>query len=111
LLARRSQHHQTTLVSHVNVWDPETAARLQAWADHFSRHGADAFTADRRALGTLYGEVTRQAQLLAFADIFWLLFAVFCLTLLLLPLLRRVHVEPPATRPAREAAPSALHVE
>ena len=28
LLAQRSQFHQSTLVSHVTVWDPETRARL-----------------------------------------------------------------------------------
>ena len=38
----------------------------------------------------MYNEVTRQAQVLAFADDFWLLFVLFCGTLLLLPLLSRV---------------------
>jgi hypothetical protein len=50
---------------------------------------------------------------LAFADDFWLLFLVFCSTLLLLPLLQRVMHEPPsATRAARaEAAPTPVHAE
>jgi DHA2 family multidrug resistance protein len=112
LLARRSQHHQTTLVSHVSVWDPETSERLHAWAGHFMAHGADTFTAERRALGRLYQEVTRQAQLLAFADDFWLLFVVFCLTLVLLPLLRRVRVELPAKASSRASeAPATIHAE
>ena len=112
LLARRSQQHQTTLVGHVNIWDPETSERLRAWTGHFAAHGADAFTAERRALGRLYQEVTRQAQLLAFADDFWLLFVVFCLGLLLLPLLRRVRMEPAPTAALREeAAPTTLPVE
>ena len=68
LLARRSQAHQATLVGHVDMWDTETAARLQAWATHFAAQGADHFTAERRAVSVLYQEVTRQAQLLAFAD-------------------------------------------
>jgi MFS transporter, DHA2 family, multidrug resistance protein len=109
LLSRRSQQHQTTLVGHVNVWDPETSERLRAWAAHFSAQGADSFTAERRALGMLYQEVTKQAQLLAFADDFWLLFVVFCSALLLLPLLRRVQVVPPARARAREGqAPVAI---
>jgi DHA2 family multidrug resistance protein len=109
LLSRRSQEHQTTLVGHVNVWDPETSERLRAWAAHFSAQGADSFTAERRALGMLYQEVTKQAQLLAFADDFWLLFVVFCTALLLLPLLRRVQVAPSArARPREGPAPVAI---
>jgi DHA2 family multidrug resistance protein len=110
LLARRSQQHQTNLVGHVSAWDPETSERLRAWTDHFIAHGADAFTAERRALGRLYQEVTQQAQLLAFADDFWLLFALFCLTLFLLPLLRRVRMDQ-APRPRDEAAPVSVHAE
>jgi DHA2 family multidrug resistance protein len=107
LLARRSQEHQTALVGHVNVWDAETSERLRAWADHFVAQGADTFTAERRALGALYHEVTRQAQVLAFADLFWLLFVLFSAALVLLPMLQRVRVEP-VTRPraADDAAPA-----
>jgi DHA2 family multidrug resistance protein len=108
LLSRRSQEHQTTLVGHVNVWDPETSERLRAWAAHFSAQGADSFTAERRALGMLYQEVTKQAQLLAFADDFWLLFIVFCAALSLLPLLRRVQVVPPRARAREGQAPVAI---
>jgi MFS transporter, DHA2 family, multidrug resistance protein len=104
LLARRSQQHQATLVAHVNIWDPETAERLRGWATHFSAQGADSFTAERRALGRLYQEVTQQAQLLAFADDFWLLFLVFCSALFLLPLLRRIRIEPVARGRSRDEA-------
>src|SRR5215470_5686223 len=82
LLARRSQAHQAVLVGHVDVWDSETAGRLQTWASHFAAQGADAYTANRRAVSVLYLEVTRQAQLLAFADCFWVLFLIFCVSLL-----------------------------
>src|SRR6266545_4954170 len=108
MLARRSQWHHSSLVSHINVWDAETAERLRMWAAYFSAQGADEFTAQRRAMGVLYHEVTRQVQLLAFADDFWLLFILFCGSLVLLPLLRRVHVEP-VPRGSREAAPAPVH--
>jgi MFS transporter, DHA2 family, multidrug resistance protein len=110
LLARRSQAHQAVLVAHVDVWDVETAERLRAWATHFAAQGADAFTAERRAVGVLYQEVTKQAQLLAFADDFWLLFLLFCGSLLLLPMLQRVRIDR-APRDAGDAAPTTLHVE
>ena len=111
LLARRSQAHQATLVGHVDAWDPETAERLRAWAAHFAARGADSFTAERRAVGVLYQEVTRQAQLLAFADDFWLLFLLFCGSLVLLPMLRRVRIAPAPAREADDAAPAAVHAD
>ena len=107
LLARRSQTHQATLVGHVHAWDPETAERLRAWATHFAAQGSDSFTAERRAIGVLYQEVTRQAQLLAFADDFWLLFLLFCGSLVLLPMLRRVRMA--AVR--ADAAPPTVHAD
>jgi len=110
LLARRSQTHQAILVGHIDVWDTETADRLRTWATHFATQGADHFTADRRAVSALYQEVTRQAQLLAFADDFWILFILFCGSLLLLPLLQRVRIDA-APRGAEREAPTALHAE
>jgi MFS transporter, DHA2 family, multidrug resistance protein len=111
VLARRSQAHQSNLVAHVNVWDPETADRLAGWAARFAAQGADSYTAERRALATLSNEVHRQAQVLAFADDFWLLFLLFCSTLLLLPLLQRIVLDPPSTAAPREDAVPGLPVE
>src|SRR5258706_5739602 len=77
LLAQRSQFHQATLVSHITMWDPETRARLLRWASHFLVQGNDAFTAERRAVAMVYRETVEQAQLLAYADDFWLLAVMF----------------------------------
>ena len=111
LLARRSQEHQTTLAAHVNLWDAETTARLHAWAARFLAEGADAYTAERQALSKLYKEVMQQAQLLAFADDFWFLFVLFCATLVLLPLLRRVRTEPAAARARHDVEPAPVPME
>jgi DHA2 family multidrug resistance protein len=111
LLARRGQIHQATLVGHVDVWDAETAERLRAWTTHFVAQGADSFTAQRRAVGVLYQEVTRQAQLLAFADDFWALFLLFCGSLVLLPLLQRVRIAPARRPDDGDAAPPSVHAE
>src|SRR5439155_19464892 len=110
LLARRGQAHQTALVAHLQLGDAETDERLRMWTTHFATQGADAFTAQRRAIGALYHEVTQQAQLLAVADVFWLLLILFCSTLLLLPLLRRVRVMP-MLKVARVAAPSPVLID
>ena len=109
LLAQRSQFHQSNLVSHINVWDPETSTRLGQWARHFAGLGADAFTAERRAIAMLYKETVDQAQLLAYADDFWLLAVMFTLMPLALPLMRRIRLQPTPTDTAaaeRAAAPA-----
>jgi DHA2 family multidrug resistance protein len=110
LLAQRSQFHQATLVSHVTAWDPETRARLARWAHHFVAHGSDAFTADRQAVAMLYRETVTQAQLLAYADDFWLLAVMFAAVPLFLPFMRRIRLDRSAASstatPERAPAPA-----
>jgi DHA2 family multidrug resistance protein len=110
LLAQRSQFHQSTLVSHINVWDPETHDRLTRWASHFATRGSDAFTAERQAVAMLYRETVAQAQLLAYADDFWLLAVMFAAIPLLLPLMRRIRLDAAAPKAAGTTAPSRPHV-
>jgi DHA2 family multidrug resistance protein len=93
-LAQRSQFHQHNLVAHVTIWDPETQSRLARWTSHFLAQGGDAFTAQRRATAMLYQDVVGQAQVLAYADDFWVLAILFSIVPLFLPLMRRVHAEP-----------------
>ena len=92
-LVRRSQVHQTALVSHLDVWDAETAARLKQWTDHFVSQGADSYTAGRRALAMLYRGAIEQAQIMAYADDFWLVSMLFLVILPLIPLMHRVRTE------------------
>jgi DHA2 family multidrug resistance protein len=117
LLSRRAQYHQAVLAGHVTQWSAATAGRLQEWASHFAQQGADPFTAANRATSMLYREMVEQAQVLTYADEFWLLALVFMAVLPLLPLLRRVRTEeneraraaePPAAAPGVEPIPDAL---
>ena len=101
LLAQRSQFHQATLVSHITAWDPETRARLARWASHFAARGSDTFTAERQAMAMLYRETVAQAQLLAYADDFWLLAVMFAAV----PLLPAAHAPHPAWQPSPEPGP------
>jgi DHA2 family multidrug resistance protein len=108
LLAQRSQYHQSNLVSHITAFDGETRARLAGWARHFVAQGSDAFTAERQAVAMLYRETVTQAQLLAYADDFWLLAVLFASMTLLLPFMRRIRLEKPApgaAAPERATAP------
>jgi len=108
LLAQRSQYHQATLVGHLTPWDPETRAQLVKWAAHFAAQGNDAFTAQQRAVVMLYRDTVAQAQLLAYADDFWLLAMMFAAVPLFLPLMRRIRLQPPPKDvPAGERVPGA----
>jgi DHA2 family multidrug resistance protein len=104
LLAQRSQFHQATIGSHITIWDPETRDRLATWSHYFMSQGSDTFTAERRAIAMLYRETVSQAQLLAYADDFWLLAVMFAVVPFLLPLMRRIRLAPvsPAAAPAKD---------
>src|SRR3989442_9267000 len=73
----RSQFPPATPTSPLTAWDWETRLRLTRWARHFVAQGSDTFTADRQAGAMLYRETVSQAQLLAYADDFWLLAMMF----------------------------------
>jgi MFS transporter, DHA2 family, multidrug resistance protein len=105
LLARRSQLHQATLISHMHDWNPAYAERLEEWTDHFLTQGADRFTAARRALAMVYRETQVQAQVLSYADDFWLMLLVFCGVVVLIPFMRRVRGEPARARQAAADKP------
>ncbi len=109
LLSRRSQYHQSTLVSHVDVWSPATTERLREWTEHFTSLGSDPFTARSRATAMLYHDVQVQAQVLAYADEFWLLSMLFFCVLVWVPFTRRVRSDPAASR--RDAEPAAVASE
>ena len=105
LLARRSQYHQSTLGAHITAFDPETAARLQQWTQHFVAQGMDGFTAKRQAIAMLYRDTTDQAQVLAYGDAYVLLLILFGGIILLLPFMRRVRVD--QTGPKSASSPAA----
>ena len=111
VLAQRSQFHQATLVSHITPWDAETRAHLARWASHFLAQGSDAFTAERRAMAMLYRDTVAQAQLLAYADDFWLLAVMFSVVPLFFPLMRRIRLDKPAAGAKAEERSPAPPVE
>jgi DHA2 family multidrug resistance protein len=89
LLSRRAQVHQSSLVAHVNPWDPETGERLRQWTEHFLARGAEASVAGRQALAMLYRETQAQAQVLAFIDDFRVLAVMYAGLALLVCLMHR----------------------
>jgi len=91
VLAQRAQFHHAVLAPHASALDPGFAQTLRglAWG-LFPRAGADPSTTASMALGLVNGEVTRQAYLGAFVDVFWFLTLVFALSLPFVFFLRNV---------------------
>jgi DHA2 family multidrug resistance protein len=104
-LARRTQFHQVRLVENLTYGDLETRKMLtglQAW---FQFRGADAVTANRKALGAVYGLVQRHASMLSFVEAFWIMAIMF---LAMLPFLLLLRYKPHEPRP-QPARPVGLH--
>jgi len=81
LQARLAQKHQTDLVSHLTPLNPNYLQALHGAAAIARTHGSDVASAAQQAQGMLYGELLRQANMLAFIDVFWIL-GVICLAMI-----------------------------
>lgn len=88
LLARFSQFYQNSLAPHLSVSSPQVAERHAALAATLLTRGGDPVAADLGAWQMLAGLVRRQAGMLAFNRLFWLIGLVFLILIPLLLLLR-----------------------
>jgi DHA2 family multidrug resistance protein len=89
LLARMSQFYQTNLAAHVNKFNAITQSRWAELKQGAMARGADAVSADKTALGILYGTVQKQAAMLAYDYIFWLIGIAFLAVIPFLLLLKK----------------------
>jgi DHA2 family multidrug resistance protein len=89
LVARRSQFHQARLVEHV-VPSGALDARIAAMAQNLQHMGIGAAQAAKMAYGQIYGEITKQAQTLAYLDVLVLLAIIAGLMVPAVLLTRRV---------------------
>ncbi len=97
LLSQRSQLHQNFLVEHVTPFNPalrEYAAQISQAVPGL----AEGATHSKLLLAGIYREVLRQANMLAFNDVFWL-FAWLTAALVPLTLLMKTHRGEPAALP------------
>jgi MFS transporter, DHA2 family, multidrug resistance protein len=77
LLTRRAQFHQHALVSHMTPLDSAYRNALEGVTRMLYSKGASLPDAAHRAQGLLYGNMLRQATMLAFADAFYLMGILF----------------------------------
>jgi MFS transporter, DHA2 family, multidrug resistance protein len=86
LLARREQFHQARLVAGLQPLNPVYEHSIRSLTQMLTARGAAPAAASRMAVGTLYQIVERQADMMAFIDVFWVL-AVFIVCMLPIVLL------------------------
>jgi DHA2 family multidrug resistance protein len=89
VLARRQEVHRVMLIEHVTQYDTDVMSRLAQMRQFFVSQGADVVTATGRAYAAIYGMLQRQAAMLAFLDLFWILGVMFLLMVPLLVMMRR----------------------
>ena len=89
LLARREQTHANNLGANINAYSLPTQTMMDRMRHAFMSQGADSFTATRRTYGALFGMVERQAAVLSFVEVFWLLALIFVAILPLILLMTR----------------------
>jgi len=110
-LTRRTQIHQSQLVSNITSGDLETRRVLQGLQAWFHLRGADNHTASRKALGALYGMVQRHASMLSFVEAFWIMGVMFLVMVPFIFLLRNPRAAaPPAPLPGDRVRLKAVEV-
>jgi DHA2 family multidrug resistance protein len=95
----REQIHSNFLGQHLESGSADVARILKQLADGFAGHGAAA--APARALGSLSALVQREANVLAYADGFWLTFWIAIVALGLVALITRAPPGPFTPAPFR----------
>jgi MFS transporter, DHA2 family, multidrug resistance protein len=89
MIARHTQANMATLGAHVSQFDPHTQSMFQQLKSAFMAAGADVATATERAYAALFGMVQRQASMLSFVGLFWLLGVIFLAMIPLVLLMKR----------------------
>jgi MFS transporter, DHA2 family, multidrug resistance protein len=89
MLARFEQFYQNSLVGNVTPYSPATQMKMSAIRNGLVGRGLDAATADKATLATLYGIVRRQAGILAYNRVFWIVGIAFLVIIPCLLLLKK----------------------
>lgn len=95
LLQRFNQFYQTQLVAHANPMNPPFQQRLEALTQAAISRGTPPGEAEQTALAMLYRMIQRQAGMLSFNHVFWILGIAFLMVIPCLLLLRKGEAEAP----------------
>jgi DHA2 family multidrug resistance protein len=89
LLARFNQFYNNVLVGHISAFNPIASARIQALSSAIMAHNGDPAAARQTAFAMIYGSIQRQAGILSYNHIFWILGVAFLVIIPFLFLLKR----------------------
>uniref|UniRef100_A0A831U526 DHA2 family efflux MFS transporter permease subunit n=1 Tax=Geobacter metallireducens TaxID=28232 RepID=A0A831U526_GEOME len=89
MLSRQSQFYQNVLVDSVTPYSPAAQQKLELLQQGLMLRGLDAATAHKASLAAVYGMVQRQAGMLAYNYIFWIVGLTFLGVVPFLLLLRK----------------------
>ncbi len=87
LLARRDEFHRAVLIEKVTPFNQAAVETMNGFASVFKSHGVSPHDAESGARLLANSEVLRQASVLSFADISWLVGVLLCASMVLLFLL------------------------
>jgi len=90
LLSRMTQFYQTSLAPHVNQYSLHAQSLWNELQQGAIAKGVDAVTSQKTALGILYGTVQKQAAMLAYNYIFWVIGIAFLAVIPFLLLLKKL---------------------
>ena len=105
-IVHRTTFHRARLIDHLTPYDVWTTQTVEGLIERLGSRGVPPGVAEDSALKLLAGAVRRQAMMLAYNDVFWMMGMCFVLCLPLLLLLGRRHPRA-APVPGKPAAPSA----
>jgi len=100
LLARRAQVHQSVLISHLTPFDPAYTASLSGASRFLMSQGSNPVQALNQAHGLVYGNLLRQATMLAYIDSFWLLGLTFLAMIPFMFLMKKIKLHGAPAAPA-----------
>jgi DHA2 family multidrug resistance protein len=95
ILARQAQVHQARLTEHLTPFDPAYVLSAQQSARTLLERGIEASQAAQGGMGLIYQRLIREATMLSFNDVFYLLTV---LMLLIVPLVYFMRRTPPQKR-------------
>ena len=105
----REKFHSSLLVEHLSQLDPMVASRVQAGAAAYGRLIPDPAARSARGLATLSATATREANVLAYNDVFLLICAIALFTAAWIFLHALwLHLNPPAPAPVPGPTPDAV---
>ena len=100
MLSRRAQVHQAMLVSHLTPLDPAYTASLSGATHFLMSQGSNPAQAMNQAHGLIYGNLVRQASMMAYIDSFWLLGLTFLAMIPFMFLMKRIQLRGTPAAPA-----------